>query len=89
MTYAHSHNISGKRIVRDPESGRVWVSLVEDNRFCDVIGQLYDFVTDNNADCDMAYDWVCEMCEISTFVADKFAWDMFYDVYDQAADLDA
>ena len=89
MTYTPAHNINGKRIMKDSDSGRFFVSLAEDSRFCDVIGQLYDFVTDTKADCDMAYDWVCEMCDIPTFVADTFAWNMFYDVYDQAAELDA
>ena len=50
----------------------------------DVMGQMIAFVNDTNADIDMAYDWVCEMADISTFVADNMAWDMFYDVYSDA-----
>ena len=72
-----------------PETGKFFVSLVENQQFRDVIGQLYDFVADTKADCDMAYDWVCDQCDILTFVADTYAWNMFYDVYDQAAELDA
>ena len=86
MTHRPAHSITGKRIMIDNETGKFFVSLAEDSRFCDVIGQLYDFVADNNADADMAYDWVCEMCDISTFVADNYAWDMFYDVWQQAAE---
>jgi len=73
--------------MKDTESGRYFVSLVENDRFRDVIAGLYDFVIETNADADMAYDWVCDQCEISTFVADNFAWDMFYDVYSHAAEL--
>ena len=73
--------------MKDNESGRFFVSLVENDAFRNAIEGLYDFVIDTNADCDTAYDWVCDQCDIQTFVADKFAWDMFYDVYSQAADL--
>ena len=41
---------------------------------------------DMHADCDMAYDWVCEMAECSSFVADNEAWDMFYDAWQSAAE---
>jgi len=84
MTYTPAFSITGKRIMKDTESARFFVSIAEDSVFCDVIGQLYDFVTDTNADCDTAYDWVCEMCDIGTFVADTYAWNMFFDVYTQA-----
>ena len=84
MSHRPAHSITGKRIMIDNETGKFFVSIAEDSRFCDVIGQLYDFVADTNADCDTAYDWVCERCDIGTFVADTYAWNMFYDVYDQA-----
>lgn len=74
--------------MKDTESGRFFVSLVENDRFRDVIASLYDFTVDTNADSDMAYDWVCDQCEIDTFVADKYAWDMFYNVWDSAKGLD-
>ena len=41
-------------------------------------------VLDTGIDCDGAYDWVCDQAEISTFVADNYAWNMFYDVFTQA-----
>ena len=61
-------------------------SLIEDNAFMDAVGQLPQFVDDNNADCDMAYDWVCEMANCSSFVADKDAWDYFYDMWANSSD---
>ena len=85
MTYSPSYSITGKRIMKQDDSAHFFVSIAEDSTFCDVIGQLYDFVADTNADADTAYDWVCEMCDIQTFVADTYAWDMFYNVWEQAA----
>ena len=84
MSYTTAHSITGKRIMKDTESGRFFVSLAENNEFQQVIEGLYDFVVDTNADCDTAYDWVCDQLDIQTFVADTYAWNMFYDVYDQA-----
>ena len=57
-------------------------SLIEDFAFVDAIAQLSAFVDDTNADCDMAYDWVCEMADCSSFVCDNKAWDMFYDAWE-------
>ena len=34
----------------------------------DIMGQMCAYVDDTNADIDMAYDWVCEMLNISSFV---------------------
>jgi len=39
------------------------------------------FVNDTNADVDMAYDWVCEMLEIVSFVDNETAWDSFYETW--------
>lgn len=85
MTYTPGFSLTGNRIMKDTETGKFFISLVENDRFREVIAQLYDFVADTNADADMAYDWVCDQCDISTFVADTYAWDMFYDVWAQAA----
>ena len=87
MTHRPSFSITGKRIMIDNETGKFFVSLAENNEFQQVIASLYDFVVDNNADADMAYDWVCDQLDISTFVADNYAWDMFYDVWQQAAEV--
>ena len=59
-----------------------FISLIEDNAFMDAVGQLPQYVDDTNADIDMAYDWICEMAECSSFVCDKLAWDMFYDAWE-------
>jgi len=85
MTYTSGYSITGNRILKDTETGKFFISLVEDDCFRNAIASLYDFVVETNADCDMAYDWVCDQCDISTFVADNYAWDMFFDVYTQAA----
>jgi hypothetical protein len=45
------------------------------------MGQMITFVNDTNADVDMAYDWVCEMLEIVSFVDNETAWNSFYDVW--------
>ena len=47
----------------------------------DIMGQMCVFVNDTNADVDMAYDWVCEMLEIVSFVDNQTAWDSFYDTW--------
>jgi hypothetical protein len=84
MSFETIYSITGKLMIKDTESGRSWVSLVEDNSFRSAIEGLYDFVLDNNANADMAYDWVCDQAEISSFVVDTPAWDMFYAVFNQA-----
>jgi len=48
----------------------------------DIMGQMIAFVNDTNADIDMAYDWVCEMMEIDSFVDNKIAWDSFYNTWE-------
>ena len=48
----------------------------------DVMGQMCAFVNDTNADIDMAYDWVCEMLDISSFVDNNVAWDSFYNTWE-------
>ena len=48
----------------------------------DVMGQMVAFVNDTNADVDMAYDWVCEMLDIDSFVVNETAWDSFYSTWE-------
>ncbi len=48
----------------------------------DVMGQMVAFVNDTNADVDMAYDWVCEMMDIVSFVDNQIAWDSFYNTWE-------
>ena len=66
--------------------GKVYASAIYDRKFLSAIEGLQSFVLDNTADCDMAYDWVCEMADISSFVADNEAWNMFYDTWQSAAE---
>ena len=47
-----------------------------------IITQLEAFVNDTNADIDMAYDWVCEQLDISSFVDNEVAWDSFYNAWE-------
>lgn len=84
MTIQTVYSITGNLMIKDTETGRAWVSLVEDREFRSAIEELYDFVIENNADVDMAYEWVCDQAGIHSFVVDTPAWDMFYAVYDQA-----
>ena len=48
----------------------------------DLMGQMCAFVDDTNADVDMAYDWVCEMLDIDSFVDNESAWDSFYSAWE-------
>ena len=50
----------------------------------DIMGQMCQFVSESNADIDMAYDWVCEMLNIDGFVENETAWDSFYDTFTEA-----
>ena len=72
-------------IIRNLATGKVRQSLVCDPEFLDAIEGLQSFVLDNNADCDMAYDWVCDQANCSSFVDDNPAWDMFYETWQSAA----
>ncbi len=51
----------------------------------DLMGQMCVFVYETNADIDMAYDWVCDMLNISGFVENETAWDSFYDTFTEAS----
>ncbi len=84
MSIETTYSITGKVMIKDTSNGHTWMSLVEDNDFRSAIEGLYQFVLDNSADADMAYEWVCDQAGISSFVADTPAWDMFYSVFDQA-----
>ena len=85
MTHSPSHSITGSPIMVDNETGKFFVSMVENDKFRSAIKGLYDYVVINDADCDDAYDWVCDQADILTFVADNYAWDMFFDVWLQAS----
>jgi len=67
---------------RPPTISLKMISLVQDPKFISAIEGLQSFVFDTSADIDMAYDWVCDQANISTFVADNVAWDLFYDMWE-------
>ena len=48
------------------------------------MGQMLSFVNDTHADVDMAYDFVCEQLDISSFVDNETAWNDFYDTWEAA-----
>ena len=52
----------------------------------DIMGQMCQFVSESNADIDMAYDWVCEMTGIYHICDDAGMWNQFFDAYYDAAD---
>ena len=55
----------------------------------DIMGQMCVFVDDTNADIDSAYDWVCEMLNISSFVDNDTAWDSFYKTWESCDNRNA
>ena len=52
----------------------------------DIMARMFTFVEDTFADLDSAYDWVCEMLEIDSFVDNKEAWNDFWNKYQDAAE---
>ena len=82
MAYYPAHTITGQMIIRDTETGKWFLSQMENDSFRSVIARLYDHmgtVTFNC--CDDAYQWVCDQAGIDTFVADEWAWNCFFEVY--------
>ena len=73
--------------VTNPE-GKKYISLVQDSAFIDAIQGMQEFVLVTDADIDMAYDWVCDQAECSSFVADGPAWDLFYEMWETTQNLD-
>lgn len=84
MALYPAHNIEGQMIIRNTETGKVFLSQMESNRFRAAIQGLYNFVGETNCDLDTAYDWVCDQADILTFVADEWAWNCFWDVFQSA-----
>ena len=68
------------------DQGKKYISLVQDPAFISAIQGLQSYVLDTNADIDMAYDWICEMADCASFVADQPAWDLFYDMWETTQD---
>ena len=76
------HLLTFMTITVTNDQGKKYISLVQDPAFISAIEGLQSFVLDNNADIDMAYDWVCDQAECHSFVADNPAWDLFYDMWE-------
>jgi hypothetical protein len=82
MALYPAHNIQGQMIIRNTETGKVFLSQMESESFRSVIARLYDHLGEiGKVSCDNAYEWVCEQAGIQTFVADQWAWDCFWNVY--------
>ncbi len=60
------------------------IMIYNNPRFLDALEGLQSFILDTSADIDMAYDWVSDQTEIDSFVYDLKAWNMFYEVYEEA-----
>ena len=60
------------------------LNTTNQSQWDDVMSQMFSFCCDQNADIDMAYDWVCEMMECDGFVENEKAWDSFYDTFTEA-----
>ena len=53
--------------------------------FTDALDTMEAFFFEMNPDIDMCYDYVCEQCNISSFVHNNDAWDMFYDAWEKVS----
>ena len=73
-------------MIRDSNTGKFRMSLINDEEFLSAISGLQSFVLDNDADCDSAYEWVCDQCNIHSFVDDNPAWDLFFETFTSALD---
>jgi len=60
------------------------IMIYNNPRFLDALEGLQSFILNTSADIDMAYDWVSDQTEIDSFVYDLKAWNMFYEVYEEA-----
>jgi hypothetical protein len=73
-------------MIRDSNTGKFRLSLINDAEFLSAISGLQSFVLDNNADFDMAYDWVCDQADCYSLVDDNPAWDLFTETFNSALD---
>ena len=58
--------------------------LLTDSSFLQALDALPAFLLVNDVDLDMAYDWVCDQSR--PFAHDETAFDLFYDVFNEAQD---
>lgn len=79
----------GKRpmiTIQDTETKKFRLSLITDPHFLNAIEGLQSFILSTNADCEMAYEWVCDQAFIHSFVADTPAWNLFFETYIESED---
>ncbi len=62
------------------------MTLIQDPAFMNALEGLQSFVLDTDADCDMAYDWMCDQTECYTLVYDTEAWNLFFETFMSAKD---
>tara|TARA_Y100001936_G_C16050021_1_gene657224 strand:- start:1183 stop:1434 length:252 start_codon:yes stop_codon:yes gene_type:complete len=55
--------------------------ISQSQKFTCALTGLLEFVTETNADLDMAYDFIAE--QVGAFAQDNKAFDMFYDCYNE------
>jgi hypothetical protein len=73
-------------MIQDKHTHKFRLSLVTDDAFLSAISGLQSFVLNTDADCDSAYEWVCDQCNIHSFVDDNPAWDLFIETFSSAQD---
>jgi len=73
-------------MIQDSNTGKFRKSLIYDAEFLSAISGLQSFVLNTDADCDSAYEWVCDQCNIHSFVDDNPAWDLFIETFISAQD---
>jgi hypothetical protein len=71
-------------IIQDKNTNKFRVSLITDDAFLSAIQGMQDFVLNTDADCDEAYFWICDQCNIHSFVDDNPAWDLFFETFTSA-----
>jgi hypothetical protein len=72
--------------IQDPHTNKFRMSLIDDSEFISAIQGLQEFILNTDADCDEAYSWVCDQCNIASFVTDSPAWDLFFETFTSALD---
>ena len=73
-------------MIQDKHTHKFRLSLVTDSEFLSAISGLQSFVLNTDADCDSAYEWVCDQCNIHSFVDDNPAWHLFFETFTSAQD---
>jgi hypothetical protein len=71
-------------IIQDKHTNKFRMSLITDGAFLSAIQGLQEFVLNTDADCDSAYEWVCDQCNIHSFVNDDPAWNLFFETFASA-----